>query len=116
MLNIVKFIFIFLISVSPFFAKSKETKKELAHNAIGLDVRSLSEIKAHPAPGSMNIEMKDLESKVKQKIPNTNLPIYVFCESGYRAEKARNLLMNMGYTQIKNIKSWRDWNQFKSKH
>lgn len=82
---------------------------------VGVDVRSLAEVQENPAPGSVHIEMGDIAEKFGKEFPLKSVEISIFCEVGGRAEKAREFLVSKGYTNIKNIGSWRDWNKMNAK-
>lgn len=90
-------------------------KEELLHafeNAriIGLDVRTLAEIKENPSHSSLHIPIDQLKDSAK--LPkNKNQTIYVFCEAGGRAEKAKEMLKKIGYTKVENFGDWRSWNK-----
>lgn len=85
----------------------------LSANIIGLDVRSVEEVKVNPAPRSINIPLDELSELAESKL-DKNREIYVFCESGFRASKAKKLLEELGFKRVTNINSWRDWNKMKT--
>lgn len=78
---------------------------------IGLDVRNPYEIQQNPAPGSLSIPLATLKSKALEKLTNKESKILVFCEAGVRAQKALKILTKLGYENVQNIGSWRDWNK-----
>jgi rhodanese-related sulfurtransferase len=78
---------------------------------IGIDVRSWPERKLNPAPSSLAISTGDLEEELREKKVEKDQEIVVFCEAGVRAEKAKKVLKKLGYTKVKNIGSWREWNR-----
>lgn len=80
---------------------------------VGLDVRTIEEVLENPAPNSIHISLKELSFRVEDKIKQKDTEIYVFCEGGVRAQKALNILKNLGYSRVLNIGSWRDWNKLK---
>lgn len=105
-------VFMFLFcTLCSIFSFSIENSKQV----VGLDVRTIEEVKENPAPGSLHLPIDSLEEKISENLKNKEKEIYVFCESGYRAEKAKALLNKLGFHNVKNYKSWREWNQFNSK-
>lgn len=99
---IVKLIFIFSFLPSAWSA-----------DYIGLDVRSNRELIVNPAPGAIHISMKELDPNSIKALPKDKL-IKIFCESGGRASRALKFLKTQGYSKLKNIGSWREWNQLKN--
>lgn len=81
----------------------------MAADYIGLDVRSAAELKANPAPGAVHITLRDVESKAGSL--DKEKTIKVFCEAGGRAGRAKKILEKLGFSQVENIGSWREWNQ-----
>lgn len=113
-MTIVKLIILSLI------IKLSALKTDTAHLAklynqntvVGIDVRSTKEIKANPAKGALHIPLEKLESFVGKKVKE-GTPIFVFCEAGYRAEKAKMTLLKLGHNNVTNIKDWRTWNKIR---
>lgn len=92
------------------FTLSAQTAKK---DYVGIDVRSMVERKWNPAPGAIALSNAELSGEIKSKVPNTNTKIKVFCEAGVRAAKAKEILESLGYKNVENIRSWREWNQLK---
>ena len=87
------------------FRKVKLMLPELhSKGAILLDVRSTAEFAAGSAPGSFNIPLQDLKSRVDE-IPKTK-DIVVCCASGTRSAIARKVLRKNGFKNVYNIGSW----------
>lgn len=78
---------------------------------IGLDIRRDEELKANPAPGSLHIEMNSVLEELPKKITDKNQEILIFCEAGGRASIVKGQLEGLGYTNLRNIGSWREWNE-----
>lgn len=114
---------IIITSIFIYLKKSKNQKtlaiyQQIYQNekVLGLDIRSAMEQKINPAPGSITLTLNELsqdpEALLKQKdLKRKDQPIFVFCESGGRASRAKNLLEKQGYTKVFNIIDWRNWNQ-----
>lgn len=75
--------------------------------AVLLDVRSLGEYAAGNAPGTVNIPLQELGSRLSEIPPG--VPVVVGCASGSRSGMARLLLRKKGYKQVYNIGSWRNF-------
>lgn len=78
---------------------------------IGIDVRTTAEVFENPAPGSLHIELSDLPNQVEGKVENKDAEILIFCEKGGRAGQAKDFLATLGYTNVTNFGSWREWNE-----
>ena len=82
-------------------AQLPELKKQ---GATLVDVRSAAEYASGNAPGTVNIPLPELGSRLAE-IPRS-APVVVCCASGSRSAMARMMLMKQGYTQVHNIGSW----------
>lgn len=97
-------IYALVLSLSS-FADEKADQK-----FIGLDVRSKMETVFKKAPGAIHIPVSEISADSMSKI-SKETPIKVFCEVGGRAETAKKKLEQMGYKNVENIGSWREWNK-----
>ena len=70
--------------------------------AVLLDVRTPDEYRQGHIPGSKNVPLQSI-SKVAGMIDNKSTTIFVHCLSGARSRQAAAILMQMGYTNVKNI-------------
>ncbi len=75
-----------------------------AQGALLLDVRSAAEFAAGHAPGTVNIPLSDLGSRLAD-VPKT-APVVVGCASGTRSGMAKLLLKKNGYAEVHNIGAW----------
>jgi rhodanese-related sulfurtransferase len=80
-------------------------------DVIGIDVRTWPERKFNPAPNSLAISNGELEEQIEQRNIPKDKKIVIFCEAGVRAERGMEILQKLGYKNVKNIGSWRDWNK-----
>ncbi|MBU2945362.1 rhodanese-like domain-containing protein [Zobellia uliginosa] len=85
-------------------------KKEYATAISGskvqlVDVRTANEFSGGHIKGAKNIDFFNSANFEKsfQKL-DKNKPIYVYCRSGARSQKAARKLLNMGFTQIFDLK------------
>ena len=81
----------------------------LAQGATLLDVRSMAEFAAANVPGSINIPLNELGSRLDE-IPKT-APVVVACASGTRSGMAKMMLKRKGFGPVHNIGSLRNFHQ-----
>lgn len=79
-----------------------ELKKD---GAIFVDVRSAGEFANGNAPGTINIPLPELGSRLGE-IPKSS-PVVLCCASGTRSGMAKLLLKTKGYPKVYNIGTWR---------
>ncbi len=72
--------------------------------AVFVDVRSAAEFASGNAPGTINIPMNELGSRLGE-IPKTT-PVVLCCASGTRSGMAKMLLKKNGYPTVYNIGKW----------
>ena len=89
-------------------SRSGTTKEEIKmlmdHGAIVLDVRTPGEFDQGHVPGSRNIPLDCLASRMEELDPNQ--PILVCCASGARSGAAKSMLDKAGFTQVRNAGAW----------
>lgn len=76
----------------------------MAQGATLVDVRSAAEFASGSAPGSVNIPLPELGTRLKE-IP-ASAPVVLCCASGTRSGMARMMLKKNGYQQVFNIGKW----------
>jgi len=105
-------ILIFLIILSnmhgqhaPVIQSGSEQFKELTaqNNGILLDVRTKSEFKNGHLPEAGNLNYYAIDFRKKLILLPRNQPIYLYCNTGYRSEKAAEILIENGYTDVYNL-------------
>ena len=72
--------------------------------AVLVDVRSAAEFASGSAPGSVNIPLGELGSRLKE-IP-TSVPVVLCCASGTRSGMAKMMLKKNGFEQVFNVGKW----------
>lgn len=78
---------------------------ELKKNgATFVDVRSAGEFASGNAPGTINIPLQELGSRLGE-IPKSS-PVVLCCASGSRSGMAKLLLKRKGYREVHNIGTW----------
>ena len=73
----------------------------IANDYYLIDVRTPEEFKSGYLEDAINIEwqnIKDLNKEIKK-----DDKIYLYCRSGNRSGKATDILINLGYKNVKNI-------------
>lgn len=78
-----------------------ELKKK---GAILVDVRSAAEFAGGSAPGTINIPLQELGSRLAE-IPKS-APVVLCCASGTRSGMAKLMLKRHGYQNVHNIGTW----------
>jgi phage shock protein E len=78
-----------------------DLKKE---GAMLVDVRSVAEFSSANAPGTVNIPLQELGSRLAE-IPKS-APVVLCCASGTRSGMAKMMLKKNGYPRVYNIGTW----------
>ena len=79
---------------------------------IGLDVRSSFERAIMSSKGAKELSINDFsKDKIEKLLPNKESEIHVFCAAGVRAERAKKILTELGYKNVKNVGTYRKWNK-----
>jgi rhodanese-related sulfurtransferase len=78
-----------------------ELKKQ---GAVFVDVRSSGEFASANAPGTINIPLQELSSRLSE-IPKST-PVVLCCASGTRSGMAKMMLKKNGYQNVYNIGTW----------
>lgn len=71
-------------------------------DAVLLDVRSEEEYSEYRIEGSLNIPLQRLR-EIREIIPDTKTPIFIYCLSGARSAQAEAELKRAGYQNAVNI-------------
>ena len=90
---------------------AKEAKKMLDENpdAILLDVRNESEYKEEHIPRAILLPVNEIGTKAKEKLPDKDALILVYCRSGGRSRNAANILVSLGYTKVYDFGGIMSW-------
>lgn len=101
----------FVVLVLWFSYKWWNSKRVLAmlpelkkNGAILVDVRSAGEFANGNAPGTINIPLQELGSRLGE-IPKST-PVVLCCASGTRSGMAKLMLRKKGYRNVHNIGTW----------
>lgn len=70
--------------------------------AVLLDVRTEQEYRDEHIPNSTNMPLNALP-KLMDIVPDKNTPLFTYCLSGARSERAKKALEKFGYVNVTNI-------------
>lgn len=91
--------------------RSREIKRQLpallAQGAVFVDVRTAAEFASAHAPGTLNIPLQELGTRLVE-LPRDKT-LVLACASGTRSGMARLMLKGKGYAQVHNIGVWRNF-------
>ena len=83
-------------TIKKLFGKpASTTLKNTRENAVVIDVRTLFEFRSGHIPGSRNIPLDTLPSKIEE-LKKLNRTIITVCRSGARSATAKNILTAAG--------------------
>ncbi len=71
-------------------------------NAVLIDVREKDEYAEGHIPGSINIPLSQI-NLIKNRVPNLDTPLFIYCLSGGRSSSATATITRMGYNVVNNI-------------
>lgn len=96
------------VDVAQFKAFEKQEKHLL------LDVRTPNEYKQGHVEGAKNIDYFDKGFKSELEKLDKKVPVYVYCRSGGRSSKAMQIMKDMGFESVYNLKGgYLAWSQNK---
>jgi phage shock protein E len=67
-----------------------------------VDVRTPAEFQGGHAEGAINLPLDRLAQAATKQLPNREAHIVVYCQSGARSARARQILLAQGYQQVEN--------------
>ena len=74
-----------------------------------LDVRSQEEYEQSHIPGAIVIPHTEVDARAEDVLTDKNQMILVYCRSGRRSKMAAEVLVELGYTNIKEFGGILDW-------
>ena len=74
-----------------------------------LDVRTQEEYDESHIPGAIVIPNTEIEIRAEQELTDKGQLILVYCRSGRRSKQAAEILVTLGYTNIKEFGGIIDW-------
>jgi len=76
-----------------------------------LDVRTPREYQGGHVPGAVNLEYRQIPSRLTDLAPAMEREIVVYCEVGPRAQAAQSMLLQAGFTNVRHLQgdmsAWR---------
>lgn len=76
-----------------------------------LDVRTPREYRGGHVPGAVNLEYRQIPSRLADLAPAMESEIVVYCEVGPRAQAAQSMLLQAGFTNVRHLQgdmsAWR---------
>ncbi|MDP4268659.1 MAG: FAD-dependent oxidoreductase [Bacteroidota bacterium] len=83
--------------------KAEATTQSANDNSpIIVDVRTVEEFRTGAYPGAINIPLDELPSRYQELGNRADRDITLYCASGARSSYAQNILLQIGYTNVKN--------------
>ena len=74
-----------------------------------LDVRTQEEYDEGHIPGAILIPNTEIEARAEEELTDKNQLILVYCRSGRRSKLASEILVELGYTNIREFGGIIDW-------
>lgn len=87
---------------------SKIVEEVKNNEAVLIDVRRDDEWNEGHAAGALHFEITKIEKGELPEIPKDK-KIYLYCQSGGRAGRAKNILQKAGYANVENLGGLKDW-------
>lgn len=90
--------------------KLKREVKEVNLDEINLneyiliDVRSRREFRENHLNGAINIPLPNVKRNIEKNIKNKTRKVLVYCQSGIRSARAVEIMEDLGYTEVYNLK------------
>ena len=94
------------LNISPEEAKVLMDTQE---DYVILDVRTQEEFDTGHIPGAVLIPNTEIADRVEQELPDKDQLLLVYCRSGNRSKQASQILVELGYTNIREFGGINDW-------
>ncbi len=88
---------------------SSDACKLLANGAQLVDVRSSNEFAQGALPNAINLPLQSIMNAA-DKIIDRNKAVILYCVTGIRSSTAKNYLIQMGYKNVNDLGSFRNYN------
>jgi rhodanese-related sulfurtransferase len=82
---------------------------ESGQEFILIDVRSESEFRAGHIAGAILIPESEIRVRAAEELPDKDIIILIYCQSGRRSASAAGILANLGYTNVYDFGGIADW-------
>ena len=100
--------------LSRMFYRSATTNKDISYKDLKslmknkyivlIDVRSGQEYEEGHLDGAINIPVYNIEKEISKYVRSTEDTIILYCSSGSRSRQAKEILENLGYSEVYNLK------------
>lgn len=67
-----------------------------------IDVRVPEQYQQEHVQGAVNIPLKNLKAQIASEVPDKTDTVKLYCNSGRQSGQAKDMLTEMGYTQVTN--------------
>ena len=67
-----------------------------------IDVRVPEQYQQQHIQGAVNIPLKEIKARIVTEVPDKNDTVKLYCNSGRQSGQAKDMLTEMGYTQVTN--------------
>lgn len=81
----------------------QQLEKLVEQGAILVDVRSPQEFEEGHLEKAISLPEYEIRKRVKQILPDPSQTIIVYCSTGHRGQRARQILNGLGYKQVYNL-------------
>ena len=91
---------------------SQEEAKQIMDTTDGyilLDTRTQEEYDQSHIPGALLIPHTEIAQRAAEELPNKDQVILLYCRSGNRSKQASEVLMELGYTNVKEFGGINTW-------
>ena len=91
---------------------TQEEAKQIMDTTEGyilLDTRTREEYDQSHIPGALLIPHTEIAQRAEEALPDKDQVILVYCRSGNRSKQASEVLVELGYTNIKEFGGIIDW-------
>jgi phage shock protein E len=90
---------------SPYLVSSEKASKMIENGEIDviLDVRSTMEYNLGHFGGAVHIPVNQLKERALTELPDRNVRILIYCNTGQRSRAAAEILRRMGYQNVVSI-------------
>ncbi|QVK18687.1 rhodanese-like domain-containing protein [Mycoplasmatota bacterium] len=89
--------------------KVRQILDENPNNSVFIDVRSSEEHQENGIDSSIVIPYNQIEAVIKKYYPDKNTHIIVYCNTGNKSRIAANTLKSLGYKNIYDMGSYKNW-------
>lgn len=101
-----------VIEEEPYMNITAQEAKTIMDTKTGyviLDVRTPEEYAQQHIPGAMLIPDYEIRDRAETELPDKDQLILVYCRSGRRSKAASQVLLELGYTHIREFGGIIDW-------